>query len=170
MTILRNIDHFLTKSFSFPRVLALFLASIGNPAPNTVTGYASNGICRPKFSVATGILQSNAMPVNMYGSSLFATVAQQGAGLVNAYQALTTTTLLSQSQLALNDSVRTSTSYSINVTNIGNNTATYNMNHSGAALATGVTLNDDQLLGTPVYSGDYAVSLAFIYKTLLSQS
>jgi hypothetical protein len=148
------------KSFSFPRVLALFLASIGNPAPNTVTGYASNGICRPTLSVATSILQSNAMPVNNYSLPLLASVAQQGAGLVNAYQALTTTTLLSQSQLALNDSVRTATSYTVNVTNIGNNTATYNINHSGAALATGVTLNDDQLLATPVYSGDYAVSLA----------
>ncbi len=144
----------------FARVLALFLASIGNPAPNTATGYATNGICRPAFSVATSILQSNAMPVNIYGSSLFATVAQQGAGLVNAYEALTTTTLLSQSQLPLNDSVRTATSYTINVTNIGTNTSTYTITHSGAALATGVTLSDDQLLATPLYSANYAVSLA----------
>jgi hypothetical protein len=36
----------------------------------------------------------------------------------------------------------------------------YTISHSGAALATGVTLNDDQLLATPLYSANYAVSLA----------
>ena len=140
--------------------MALFLTSIGNPGPGTVFGNSSNGICRPAFSVATSILQSTANPVNIYNSSLIATVVKQGAGLVNAYQALTTTTLLSQSQLALNDSVRIASSYTFNVTNIGNNTATYNINNTGAALATDLTSNNDQLLGTPLYSANYAVSLS----------
>ncbi len=100
------------------------------------------------------------MPVNIYSSSLFATVAQQGAGLVNAYQALTTTTIFSPSQLSLNDTVRTATSYTVNVTNIGNNVSVYNISHNGAALATGAKLGDDQLLATPLYSADYAVSFA----------
>jgi hypothetical protein len=46
------------------------------------------------------------------------------------------------------------------VTNIGNNVSVYNISHNGAALATGATLNDDQLLATPLYSADYAVSFA----------
>ena len=146
-------------ALSFSRVLALFLASIGNPAPNTATGNSSDGICRPSFSVATKILQSTAMPVNINSSSLLASAAQQGAGLVNAYQALTTTTLLSSSELALNDSVRMAPSYIVKLINIGNTTATYNINHTGAALATGLTPNDDQLLAKPLYSADFAVSL-----------
>lgn len=151
--------YFFTEFFSFLRVLALLLASIGNPAPSTVSGNSSNGICRPAFSVATSILQSTANPVNIFDSSLLATVAKQGAGLVNAYQALTTTILLSQSELALNDSVRIASSYTFAVTNIGADTTTYNMTNTGAALATGKTVDDDQLLSTPVYSADYAVSL-----------
>ena len=154
---------------SFVRVLALFLASIGNPAPNTTSGYSSNGICRPAFSMATRILQSTANPVNVYPDwSLLATVVQQGAGLVDAYQVLTTTTLLSRTELALNDSVRMAPSYTFNVTNIGNITAIYNINHIGAALATGATYDDDQLLTTPLYSEDYAVSLS-LKSSMLSE-
>jgi hypothetical protein len=96
--------------------------------------------------------------MNIYNSSLFATAAQQGAGLVNVYQALTATTMISPSELSLNDTVRKDTSYKINVINIGNEVGTYKINHSGAALATGKTLDDDQLLNTPLYSADYAVS------------
>lgn len=141
-----------------PRVLALFLASIGNPRPNTTTGFADNGICRPQFSSATQILQSTAMPVKIYNRSLFATVVQQGAGLVNAYQALTTTTIFSPSELALNDTVRKAASYKVNVSNIGNIIGVYTISHTGAALATGKASNNDQLLDVPVYSADYAVS------------
>ncbi len=108
------------------------------------------------------------MPVNIYNSSLLATVFQQGAGLVNAYQALTTTTIFSPSQLALNDTVRMATSYTVNVSNIGNNVAVYSISTGGAALATGASLNDDQLLATPLYSADYAVSFALKIYTLLN--
>jgi hypothetical protein len=138
--------------------MALFLASIGNPAPNTTNGYADNGICRPNLSVAKSIFQSSANISMIYNSSLFATVAQQGAGLVNAYQALTVTTIILPSELALNDSMRKATSYKMNVSNIGGQVAVYKISHGGAALATGATPNDDQLLKTPLYSADYAVS------------
>lgn len=98
------------------------------------------------------------MPVKIYNRSLFATVVQQGAGLVNAYQALTTTTIFSPSELALNDTVRKAASYKVNVSNIGNITGVYTISHTGAALATGKASNNDQLLDVPVYSADYAVS------------
>ena len=97
--------------------------------------------------------------MNIYNSSLFATTAQQGAGLVDAYGALTSTTLISPSQLSLNDTVRKATSYKMTIFNIGDQIAVYNLSHAGAALATGKVSDDDQLLTTPLYSPNYAVSL-----------
>ncbi|CAF3778309.1 unnamed protein product [Adineta steineri] len=136
--------------------LALFLASIGNPAPYTVSGYAQNGQCRPTFSLVKNIFQSTANAIQIYNSIVFATSAMQGAGLVNVYQAITAGTIFSPSELALNDTVRRATSYRVNVINIGNQTAIYTMSHSGAALATGKATGDDQLLAQPVYTADYA--------------
>jgi hypothetical protein len=100
------------------------------------------------------------MPLKIYNSSLFATAAQQGAGLVNAYQALTITTIFSPSELSLNDTVRKATSYTVNLWNIGDKAGVYKITHGGAALVTGKALNDDQLLSTPLFSADYAVSFA----------
>lgn len=99
------------------------------------------------------------MPVNVYNSLLLASAAQQGAGLVNAYQALTTTTIFSPSQLALNDTVRLAPSYKVKLWNIGTTLNTYKITHGGAALATGKDPNDDQLLTSPIYSSGSAVSL-----------
>lgn len=93
----------------------------------------------------------------MYNSSLLTTTAQQGAGLVNAYQGLTTTTFFLPSQLALNDSVRTFPSYKVRLWNIGSKCASYKLSHRGAALATGLKPGEDALQNTPLYSADYAV-------------
>lgn len=149
---------FLRLILYFQRTLALFLASIGNPAPSTTNGNAADDVCRPKFSTVTDIFQSTSKAVNIYSSSLLATTAQQGAGLVDTYKALTSTTLVSPSQLSLNDTVHKASSYKVQVFNIGDQAATYSISHSGAALATGKSKNEDQLLATPVYSADYAVS------------
>jgi hypothetical protein len=138
--------------------LALFLSSIGNPAPYTISGYAGNGQCRPKLSLALNILQSTAKPIRNYNSALFANAVQQGAGLVNALKALTATAVFSPSELGLNDTVRRASSYKVNVTNIGNTTGVYIISSGGAAMATGAIPNDDQLLAIPLYSANYAVS------------
>ena len=139
--------------------MALFLSSIGNPAPSTVNGLAANGKCRPKFSLAMNIFQSSAKIVNIHDSSLFATTARQGAGLVNAFQALTATTIFSPSELGLNDTVRRASSYKVKVINIGSKRAVYKLSHQGAALTTGASANDDQLLAQPLDSANYAVSI-----------
>ena len=94
----------------------------------------------------------------MYDSLMAATTAVQGAGLVNALQALTATTIFSPSELALNDTVRMAVSHKVNIINIGNKTAIYKMSHDGAALATGAKRGCDQLLSKPLYSAHYAVS------------
>ena len=147
-----------SQVFSFLRTLALFLASIGNPAPDTTNGSAANGICRPKSSVATSLFQSTAMPIKIHNSSLFATTAQQGAGLVNVHQALTATTIFLPSELALNDTVRKATSYTVKLWNIDDKIGVYKLTHAGAALATGKAPDNDVLLETPLYSPEYAVS------------
>ncbi|CAF1060132.1 unnamed protein product [Rotaria sordida] len=136
--------------------LALYLAHIGNPGPETVSNGCQTN-CRPSFEKVVNLFQSNAKPVNIYSTSLLASVAQQGAGLVNVFQAIQATTSISPSQLALNDTLRQDTSYTIEVFNLGNKTAVYNIGHSGAALATGLQKGSDQLLGQPIYSADYAI-------------
>lgn len=154
------IYNYVVFCFYLNRALALFLASIGNPSPSTINGQSDDGVCRPKFSVAIDVFQSTAMPVNIYQSNLFASTARQGAGLLNVYEALTTTVIFSPSQLALNDTIRKATSYKVKLWNIGAKKATYTLRHSGAALATGAQVDDDQLLNTPVYSAEYAVSFS----------
>lgn len=141
--------------------MALFLANIGNPSPDTASGISNNGICRPPFSMAMNIFQSTAQSVNNYNSTFVATTVKQGAGLVDIYHAITATTMISPSELSLNDTVRKSSSYTVKVYNIGTKMASYKVSHVGAALATGKTSTDDQLLGTPSYSADYAVSFLF---------
>ncbi|CAF2812149.1 unnamed protein product [Rotaria sp. Silwood2] len=87
---------------------------------------------------------------------MLAPTIQQGAGLVNAFQALTATTIISPSELALNDTVRRKNFYNIKISNIGNKPALYKISHHGAALTTGAQEGNDQLLSQPVYSADYA--------------
>lgn len=139
--------------------MALYLASIGNPAPETVQSTVDKMVRRPSFAEVRNLFQSNAKPVKLYSTSMLATTVQQGAGLVNAFQALTATTIISPGELALNDTVHRHILYKIKVSNVGNSSAVYTVRHHGAALATGAELGDDQLLSTIVYSADYAVSI-----------
>jgi hypothetical protein len=103
------------------------------------------------------IFQSTAKLMNIYNTSLLATTIKQGAGLVDIYHTITVTTLISPSELSLNDTVRTASSYKVNVYNIGKRVASYKLTHVGAALATAKVSNDDQLLDAPLYSANHAV-------------
>ncbi|CAF4766945.1 unnamed protein product, partial [Rotaria sp. Silwood1] len=105
--------------------LALFLAKIGNPAPETVDNSLESENRRPSFSEIVNLFQSNAKPVKIYNTSMFAPTIQQGAGLVNAFQALTATMIISPSELALNDTVRQEAFYKIKISNIGKKAAVY---------------------------------------------
>ncbi|CAF3807871.1 unnamed protein product [Rotaria sp. Silwood1] len=138
--------------------VTLFLAQIGNPAPETVGFTSRCANCRPSFSEVVNIFQSNAKPVNIYNTSMLSTTIEQGAGLVNAFQALTATTIISPSELALNDTVRRQKFYKIKVYNNGNKPVRYSIGHRGAAMATPKQPGDDQLLLIPKYTADYAVS------------
>ena len=152
--------------FSFiSRTLALFLSNIDNPSPRTVNGQSENGKCRPPFSFVKSIFQSTSKPVKIYNSSYLSTTIQQGSGLVDIYDAIKTTTIISPSELSLNDTIRKAQSYKVKVYNIGSKSASYKVSHVGAALATSKSSQDDQLLGQPTYSPDYAVSkLYYVYQ------
>lgn len=116
------------------------------------------------------IFQSTSKPVKDYNSLYFSSTMKQGSGLVDIYNAIKTTTVISPSELSLNDTVRTFLSYKVKVYNIGLKTASYKLSHVGALLATGKSSLDDQLLETPIFSPDYAVSGSFVIKCLLNRS
>lgn len=138
--------------------MALFLASIGNPAPSTVIEPPANGICRPSLAAALNILRSTATIMNVHDSPLYAPTVQQGAGLVHAYRALTTKTVFWPSELSINDTIRRKEAYKVKLYNMGNDVARYKITHQGAALATGIEKNNDQLLALPLLSPSFAVS------------
>lgn len=73
-------------------------------------------------------------------SAAFAPVPQQGAGLVQAYDAAYTTTLLDVKALAFNDSDHFSGSVTFTIENTGDDTITYNIRN---APATGVYVFND---------------------------
>lgn len=83
------------------------------------------------------LLASTANP-NIFnnGSATFpvlAPAAQQGAGVVQAYDAAYTTTLLSVSSLSFNDTDNIVTEQTFTISNTANRTVTYTLRHAGAA-------------------------------------
>ncbi|PON28188.1 peptidase [Trichoderma gamsii] len=79
-------------------------------------------------------LQTTAQPTAWaWNQSMLAATAQQGAGLVNVYDAITTATRVSPGQLAATDNNSTSFGLvNITVENNGNSTQTYTLGHRGA--------------------------------------
>ncbi|KAJ3055900.1 hypothetical protein HK097_008799 [Rhizophlyctis rosea] len=88
------------------------------------------------------IIRNSATPVhvdvpknNKTTISLIGSVAQQGGGLINAPAAIFTTTIVSPSTLALNDTVRIGkTERTIRIENQGTKRVTYRLEHVPAAL------------------------------------
>ncbi|KAG4432961.1 hypothetical protein IFR05_011556 [Cadophora sp. M221] len=85
------------------------------------------------------LLASTAKPVNFNDGSesspLLAPVIQQGGGLVNAYQAVNTGTLVKLDNIALNDTDNFKAVHKINIKNIGSLPQTYTFGHLVAATA-----------------------------------
>ncbi|EUC44067.1 hypothetical protein COCMIDRAFT_6555 [Bipolaris oryzae ATCC 44560] len=80
------------------------------------------------------LLASTAKPVQSRGRSLIAPPAQQGAGLVQAYDAAYATTVLSRPGLAFNDTIRL-TSKTFTISNTGDKNVTYELDVVNAATA-----------------------------------
>ncbi|PTB68404.1 subtilisin-like protein [Trichoderma citrinoviride] len=80
------------------------------------------------------LLQMTARPTPWaFDTTMLATTAQQGAGLVNVYDAITSSTRIYPGQLAVTDNNRTSFGLvNITVENNGEATQTYKLGHRGA--------------------------------------
>ncbi|KAI8833352.1 peptidase S8/S53 domain-containing protein [Chytridium lagenaria] len=105
--------------------LALFLESKGKLDFETVRAY----------------LQNTAKPAKIYGSPLVDSVARQGAGLLNVYDAITTKTLVTPSALQLDTKP-----------------VTYTLTTTHGRLASGFIPGDDALqpIATTTFTADYA--------------
>lgn len=79
------------------------------------------------------VLLNTATPLNYsYGHQKFpylAPTAQQGLGLINAFAALQSTTRLDMSTISLNDTANFNGVINFNITNVGNRTTSYRLNH-----------------------------------------
>jgi hypothetical protein len=86
---------------------------------------------------ARDILQStaNIIPFSKDEDSLFQTASQQGAGLVDAFKALTYTTTVAPGQLLLNDTAFFNGAQTFTVTNSGQKAVTYMLCHTPAGTA-----------------------------------
>lgn len=95
----------------------------------------ARGTSDPKL--LESLLSSTAKPANWYdGTSVsadsLAPVPQQGAGMIQAYDAAVSTTLLNVSSLAFNDSDHHVTQASFTITNLASHPITYSLSHQNA--------------------------------------
>jgi subtilisin family serine protease len=86
---------------------------------------------------ARDILQStaNIIPSSKDDGALYQTASQQGAGLVDAFKALTYTTVVAPGQLLLNDTAYFNGKQTFTVTNGGQKAVTYKLSHTPAGTA-----------------------------------
>ncbi|KAI8848405.1 peptidase S8/S53 domain-containing protein [Chytridium lagenaria] len=113
---------------------------------------------RPTFDQLRTALQNTANPQKKYGTDLIDSVAYQGAGLINAYGAITTKTVVYPSRLAFNDTKNTAQHYELTVTNKATVDISYTVKHQPALLVTPFTAGDDSTLTADeqTYTADYA--------------
>ncbi|KAJ3344562.1 hypothetical protein HDU91_000192, partial [Kappamyces sp. JEL0680] len=98
------------------------------------------------FNRVRAILQNSARPARIYNSSVIDTVAAQGAGLLNIYDAITSNTNVYPSALALNDTANSANMYQFQVTNLGTKKTKYTVSSFGAAAAFPYASGDDAML------------------------
>ncbi|KAJ3104616.1 hypothetical protein HDU97_009007 [Phlyctochytrium planicorne] len=116
---------------------------------------------RPSFDELCTLLQNTANFANFTSSSdsyRVESVAYQGAGLIDAYRAATTNTIVNPSRLSLNDTKFTKKSYQITVTNKNTAAVSYTVGHQPAVMVTPFTEGDDvmRIQEFKAYSDDYA--------------
>ncbi|KAI9331783.1 peptidase S8/S53 domain-containing protein [Zopfochytrium polystomum] len=107
--------------------------------------------------------QNTARPSQIARSNLVAPVPQQGAGLVNVYDALTAKTVVTPSVLALNDTQFTSkTHYTLTLTNNHDAAVTYTVSNIGAATVNMYNGTSDSIANAAMttFTSNYA-TLAF---------
>ncbi|KAJ3218456.1 hypothetical protein HDU67_005552 [Dinochytrium kinnereticum] len=110
------------------------------------------------FATIRAYLQNTAKPANIFNSPLVDSVARQGAGLLNVYDAITTKTLVTPSALHLNDTKYIHQHYTLTIANSESKPVTYTLTSKGAALASGFLPGDDALqpIATTGFTAEYA--------------
>ncbi|KAG8885080.1 hypothetical protein FRB97_002245 [Tulasnella sp. 331] len=105
---------------------------------------------REIYRTARGLFQTTAaaVPSSKTGSDPDQTLAQTGAGLVNVYNAIHYQTIVTPSELTLNDTTHANMVHVIKVTNNHNITQHYNVTH--APVGTAITMKDAQPITFPV--------------------
>lgn len=105
---------------------------------------------------------ANPIPFSKEDGALYQTASQQGAGLVNAFNALTYTTTVAPGQLLLNDTAHFNGKQSFTVKNSGKSKVTYSLSHTPAGTAHTLVPDSIQPALYPVpLSADFAaVSLS----------
>ncbi|KAJ3107281.1 hypothetical protein HDU97_004420 [Phlyctochytrium planicorne] len=118
----------------------------------------SFGRNRPTFDELRTLLQNTANFAQKYGTSMVESVAYQGAGLINAYRAVTSKTTVYPSRIALNDTQYTKQHYELTVTNKNTIPVTYTVKHVPALQVSPFQAGDDATLSAldQAYTGDYA--------------
>ncbi|KAJ3114738.1 hypothetical protein HDU96_001737 [Phlyctochytrium bullatum] len=106
----------------------------------------SYGSAKPTFEELRTKLQNAAVPQKKFGYDAIDSVAYQGAGLLNAYNAATGKTTVFPSRLALNDTKNTKQHYPITVTNKNTVSIDYSVTHIPALTVTPFAAGDDATL------------------------
>ncbi|KAH7348577.1 peptidase S8/S53 domain-containing protein [Rhexocercosporidium sp. MPI-PUGE-AT-0058] len=110
----------------------------------------------------------NPMPYNDNSTTVYdflAPVFQQGGGLINAYRAVHTTTIVNVPSLSFNDTANQPKSLSFKVKNIGIAAQTYKLSHIGAASGFGISSSNVYKLSNDD-TREVSNSLQAVYATL----
>lgn len=101
-------------------VAALFIGQNGKVDPDLITK----------------IFETTTTPVyTQMGGSQLQTIAQQGGGLINAYDAVLFKTIISPAEFNLNDTVHAVTSGQVTIDNTGSAAVSYRISHVAAPAA-----------------------------------
>ncbi|KAJ3148311.1 hypothetical protein HDU86_007493 [Geranomyces michiganensis] len=104
--------------------------------------------------------QNNAQITNEFTSKLVENPVRSGGGFVNTTAAILANTIVTPSQLSLNDTKRIKSSYKINIKNGGKKTVTYTLTDIASGLVTGMEKGNDVPTPNVKYSeGSAKVSL-----------
>ncbi|KID83698.1 subtilisin-like serine protease PR1C [Metarhizium guizhouense ARSEF 977] len=95
-------------------------------------GDGSNGTWTFNSTEVRGRLMSTAKPKHTFGRTRFTSVIQQGGGLINAWDAAHTTTIVDPPSLAFNDTDHRVASISLRITNKAKSEVTYQLSSQHA--------------------------------------
>jgi subtilisin family serine protease len=116
------------------------------------------------YDAARNALLSTSSPAVRYSSALLDTVARQGAGLINIFNAITSKTVVTPASISLNDTARSKVDYRIRITNNYDKVAQFTIVNEGAGMIQPFVAGDDaiQALGSTPFTADFAVRKYYI--------